>query len=127
MPKELSSEISVQRINLVCKTSDLDAVASAMKHAGAELVGNFRSRFDRKADQTTIEADIFLEASAGEDFQMWVSARISAVYQGDQVRCNNSAREKISARLVEIFRRHCERLAMSEVALRSKSTRSAYP
>ncbi|MBI5725593.1 MAG: hypothetical protein HZA50_16665 [Planctomycetes bacterium] len=40
MPKERSSEISIQRINLTCKTSDLDAVASAMKHAGAEIVGN---------------------------------------------------------------------------------------
>ncbi|MBI5724845.1 MAG: hypothetical protein HZA50_12870 [Planctomycetes bacterium] len=118
MPKELSSEISIQRINLTCKTSDLNAVASAMRHAGAEIVGNFRSKFDRKADQTTVEADVFLEASAGEDFQMWVSARISAIYRGDQVRCGPPVREKISARLVEIFRKHCEQMAI-EAAIKN--------
>lgn len=119
MPKELSSDISIQRINLTCTASAIDPVVKAMNDAKTGIVGNYRSKFDRKTNQTTIEADVFLEASSDSTFSMKVSARVSMVYQGDQVRCSPSVRDKISSRLVEHLQRHCSQLAIAE-AIKSR-------
>jgi hypothetical protein len=116
MPNEIKAELSIVTMRFTRTPASLRQGGPIFAFANTKIPGEVRAKYFREEGNSTVQADVHVDATGDSSFELQAIVRVKLTYDGDMVRPSEQTRKMLGDRLQELAQRYCADVVQKEIA-----------